>query len=278
MPTDPQSIGIVNSPPVTEPYNLLFPFGGRYQSNELLPVDFSAFPLKITIARLHKWWWRVREWTVTVEAQSTTDSMPAQSFVIKAETELVYADVKERTAFMDANLVQATTLNPITYYDYVAGTEFADQTFTDTNSQIQCQLRLMMRGGIPPFPAYDYEPYFLVGDFISPESEIMPLISLRMPLFYSLGGGQFFDSTLESYDRPLGSTDVIDCVGDVIIDGVTFKCRAYRDEDDGGQELSYFSVIIEPTKFWKYDNNESEDIWDESTGTQLRDVVNGVLI
>jgi len=280
VPTSPYGIGTNAPAPATEPFFMGLPFGGTYQSTPLVPADFTLNPLKIPISKCIEWWWRVREWTVTVTASSATNTMTDCSFIVKAETESVYLAVKERTAFMDQNGNQMEFGNPITHYKYISGTESGNQTaeFAGGDIQLGCTFRHMMRGGQLPYPQYDGASYYAISDFENPASFVMPLIAVVIPVFYDISPTEIFSSSLETFDRLLGSTEVIDCTGDFSIDGYPFTGYAYRDIDNGGEALTSFAVTIEPTKWWPYDIDGQFPIWDESTGVQLRDTVTGALL
>lgn len=280
VPTSPYNIGTNAPAPATEPFFMGLPFGGTYQSTPLVPADFTLYPIKIPISKCIEWWWRVREWTVTVTASSATEVMPGCSFVIKAETELVYLAVKERTAFMDSNQLQMQFGNPITHYKIIAGTEVGSATaeFGGGSIQLSCTFRHMMRGGPPPYEVFNGSTYYAIQDFQNPDSFIMPLLSAVVPVFYEISPTEIFFSSLETFDRPLGSTEVIDCTGTFTIDGYSFLGYAYRDTDNGGEALTGFAVTIEPTKWWQYDIDGQFPIWDEATGVQLRDTVTGALL
>ena len=280
LPTEPYGQGPNVPANTTEPLFMGLPFYGTHQDDELTPEDFTLYPLKIEIEKCIEWWWRVKEWTVTVTASSAIATMPERSFIIKAETGAVYLNIKEQTAFMDSNENHMEFGNPLTHYEFVAGTEEPNQTaqFDGGDIQLGCTFRHMQRGGPPPYEQYEDSPYYKLHNFTDATSFIMPLIAVVIPVLYEISPTQIFWSSLETFERPLGSTEVIDCTGDFTIGGESFFGYAYRDTDNGGEALTSFAVTIEPTKWWPYDIDGQFPIWDESTGVQLRDTVTGVLL
>lgn len=255
------------------------PFAFPFCIESSTDVGFGTdYPIGVDYETIFKWYWRVKEWSIslnssTQSASASSGSASASSSSVTPITGVLQATRPSGLTTVETQLVCGQNYfvlqSPVSNEDYDPQSSddddyfYAAESFTSAfiNDAILFDSfgdRIRTNSGL-------YYPLFLI-DFSIEASGFWS----RTPKNGDPGNSGY---EVKGFNEGSGSGTI-----DLTVDGETtsFRCVQSSDSqtDTGGtasSSLTGVTISLTPTAYWPYNPGSGGDIWDSSTGAQLRD-------